>query len=515
MEEIGLPGVFSLVAGLAGVFVLGHYVCNQRKGQETHGDSSIVLAFPKQQNQRNEEHQHDIEANLENKSTKSDDEEEHVDPRIITSGEVVVSPPSPSPRPQPPCQKKVFLDRDETWSRAEYLFPGLAEQMHRGSDPRQSVESHVWDLVSTRLYELRQDEENFARLMEPGNEIELCNSLGMNETVAKKRYEVVRNLQAEFGFERKTSMLTSILHLLHRIDVNNPYGEKQDIGGAINARYRDKDWLSYLGISVRKANLGADLLCLDELLEAEKYTNCYVHGTTATALEKITEDDGFVNESVYDYSSGKGAKHDFGGGVYCFKGDFRKALSFAIDRCWPIFDQETGRFRNLHNPAVILFPKPLLERTSSHRKAIYHVGTKKPFSDRHLKRELNESHYKNFIDKRKTWGVNDIHWKEFVKLARYHGRVPERKRVFYGLLHACDRTENTDRCEEPKVDRDRWEQHCIRNPRDLGLDRLFIEFDVDWNEWIELGHSDSEIEGQLKEASDRGKKELEKAVLNK
>jgi hypothetical protein len=170
----------------------------------------------------------------------------------------------------------------------------------------------------------------------------------LNETVVRKRYEAIGNLQPT---------LVSIRHLVYRLGVNNSFGSQEDIDGNIMANYRDKKWLSYLGVTVDRNKPKEALQSVEDTLDQFKYTGCYVHGTTGTALVGIAKSEGRIARSNVDLKI-NGARHDFAAGVYCFKGEFQRALSFAIDRCWPIFGEETQSFTAMQNPAVALFHKP-------------------------------------------------------------------------------------------------------------------------------------------------------------
>lgn len=110
---------------------------------------------------------------------------------------------------------------------------------------------------------------------------------------------------------------------------------------------------------------------------------------------------------------------------------------------------------------------------------------------------MREEKYDDLMERKKTWSKNNEMWKEFVKLARWEGLVPDDKKLFWGLLHDCESTVDTetDTCSEPIPDRDRWVQYCMTNPRLLGNKYIFIEFDVDWNEWVHPSSWDSVNEG--------------------
>jgi hypothetical protein len=412
----------------------------------------------------------------------------------------LVSAADPPPPTTTTDEKKHFLDEDEKLVRARYLFPGLSipdrgpprYHLRYGQDMRPTIENVVGDLLSEKIHNLQQeDEARFSELMKRENAVDLCIALGVNETVVRKRYEVIGNLAREFNFTSKTPTLLSIRHLVYRIGVNNPYGHTDDMDGNIRDGYRNKPWLSYLGVAIKKGDVDNSLKTVNKELKRQKYDDCYVHGTTATALVSIDEEsDGEVEASLNSVKRGS-SRHDFGSGVYCFKGKFQWALSFGIDRCWPIFDTENQVFPK-HNPAIILFPKALHFNASNKDERIYEVGKKKPFKEEQLERNLRYK-YQEFNDSRKNWKEpnNDTHkhWREFVKLARCYNKVPSKGKVkiYHGLLHDCESVHLTDQCNKPQPDKQNWKQHCFADPEYLGEDRLFIEFDVDWNEWIDVG----------------------------
>jgi hypothetical protein len=76
------------------------------------------------------------------------------------------------------------------------------------------------------------------------------------------------------------------------------------------------------GVNVEKSDVKKALQSVLDQLDQFNYPGCYcVHGTTATALVKIAEDEGEVWPSQ-QINKRNGARHDIGDGVYCFKGDF-------------------------------------------------------------------------------------------------------------------------------------------------------------------------------------------------
>jgi hypothetical protein len=143
-----------------------------------------------------------------------------------------------------------------------------------------------------------------------------------------------------------------------------------------------------------------------------------VHGTTATSLVRIVKAEGNILPSKHSAKE-NGARHDFGEGVYCFKGEFQSALSFAVDRCWPLYSCDATESFTQHNPAVILFQKPRDFNRRQKLQWIYHVGDKQPFKDdKYLKeRVVGEEDFQKYDEVRKTWKKDKYKdWKEFVKL---------------------------------------------------------------------------------------------------
>ena len=61
---------------------------------------------------------------------------------------------------------------------------------------------------------------------------------------------------------------------------------------------------------------------------------------------------------------------------------------------------------------------------------------------------------------------------------------PKNKELFYGLLHYSEKVGSTEKCREPQPDSDRWIQYCFPDPYVLGTNLVFIEFHIDWREWL-------------------------------
>lgn len=249
--------------------------------------------------------------------------------------------------------------------------------------------------------------------------------------------------------------------------------------GVIRGEHNRKTWLSYLGVQVKKGKVADALKSVTGELYRSKYNDSYMHGTSATALVGIEATNGRLQVSTINIRESS----DFGDGFYCFKGKLEYALSFAIDRCCPLF--EKGSFTK-HNPAVILFPNPCQFNKRDQKKVFYDIVIKGMYNDKQLRTEVlhrTEDYAQQFKESEKEWkheGIKVRRWKEFVKLARSFGEVPAKNQIFIGWLHDCETIALTDRCSPPKIDKDKWIQHCYTDPpRDLREDQLFIELNVD------------------------------------
>jgi hypothetical protein len=186
--------------------------------------------------------------------------------------------------------------------------------------------------------------------------------------------------------------------------------------------------------------------------------------------------------------------HDFGQGIYCFKGDIHRALSFAMDRSWPWFeDKEDGTSACVgkDNPAIVLFLDPV------DSSDIFQVDTT-PMTDEYLRQFMSADLIRKLRMKQEGW-IRDgdwNYWKLFVKAARYYKSVPEKPRVFHGALHDCNDTNATDQCKEPKLDTDFWKQFCFEFRHDLGSNFLFIEFKMDRDSFLGEEENITEVRAQ-------------------
>jgi len=262
-------------------------------------------------------------------------------------------------------------------------------------------------------------------------------------------------------------------HLINTIDIDGPFGEPCD---AIANQYKGKDWLTYLGADLQLDKLDETIELVEHALG--NYSTCFMHGTTASVLQKIYDKDGTLNISRENTGT-----HDFGDGLYCFRGHFE---SFAVDRSWPL---EFGEDVSSSNAAVIIFPDGPREIDGFLDKS-EHILT-----DIDLKEKMGERCFAKLQTNMNEWSDTDTNWKRFVKAARKRVLPYFDYLAYDGLLHDCDTVAETDDCNEPVPDRNRWTQFCFPYPNaTLGTTRLFVEFFIDWDKWIVDGASREDVD---------------------
>ncbi|CAB9531168.1 expressed unknown protein [Seminavis robusta] len=290
--------------------------------------------------------------------------------------------PQSSPPPRASTQQDdAFFNLQETWTLAKFYFPGIVRgDSSEGFKSTRLIKRFLRDEVEWKLFQLRQkDRDTFLELMKPENAATLCGKIGMNETVVQRRFKVVRSIQKELGFQSKLSIQDSLDHLISTLDAKNAFGAvSKEEGGVLhisnfNGTLYDKgivkehEWLSYVGVTMQQNQVESALEKVTKSLEKggfEQFPNHFMHGTTGNKLQQICELEGIMNPSKSDEA------HDFGSGLYCFKGSLAKALSFGANRAWPRPDGAGGS-----NPAIVIFPKP----DEFDEETIYHVDSNLPF----------------------------------------------------------------------------------------------------------------------------------------
>mmetsp|Transcript_30445 Transcript_30445/g.73965 ORF Transcript_30445/g.73965 Transcript_30445/m.73965 type:complete len:478 (-) Transcript_30445:456-1889(-) len=405
-----------------------------------------------------------------------------------------------------------FLSEEKKWQRAKYIFPGIlkAELKYR-SNPKQSVEDLVWEMIFNRFREMckTNNSDNLDDLVSnPFRGVELCIELGINKIVVEKRFEVINNLRKELKVDCITSTLIQIRHLAYTFGTVNSYGDKdhinagndRDTPATIIPYYRGKKWQSYMGICLRPGYTRQALKIMEDEIANNALTNCYVHGTNGKALQGIHDKDGTIAPSLNSPFAG-GIRHDFGSGIYATEGKYNKALCWGIDSCWPIYNTESKSFDSYdpacpmgHNPAIVVFTKPVQFNRTEKDKWVLDVHSRPPFTDDQLSRR---GWFEEYSKKRESYKKNpkyDFNWKCFVKLARAYNKTPSEPLVFHGRLHHPFKTKSTDDCNAPIMDSDEgFIQYCFKESDDLGTDRLFIEFNVNWNEWLDDYNNEKKV----------------------
>jgi len=349
----------------------------------------------------------------------------------------------------PSSSRQCILSQADAWRRAKHFFPNLVignEVLHRRELPEDRLEF----LLHKRVDELKKSGK-LKTLSEPGNAIDLCVALGMEENYVRKRYEVVARLREAFGLKSKTTTIDTVLHLIGSIGCKNPFVNNVNFLNGQKWSHDDYGWLNYRGYVVKRGNIRQLLSQVKNNLSADNDDDLYVHGTNGSNLVDMAESAGYMRASKNTNSY----RNDFGGGVYCFKG-WSKALSFAVDRCWPLRDEQ-GKFES-NNPCLVMFPDCKLKDDD-----FYDVIGSQPNTA--ILRADQKGEYEEF--QRSLKGAKDkrfTNWKEFMKRSLYFNKRPLHLTGFRGYLHDCNPTSiaNTtfDLTSVPEIDKDRWIQYC-------------------------------------------------------
>ncbi|CAB9516831.1 expressed unknown protein [Seminavis robusta] len=116
-----------------------------------------------------------------------------------------------------------------------------------------------------------------------------------------------------------------------------------------------------------------------------------------------------------------------------------------------------------------------------------------------MKNWLPDEHMQAFLKKHTHYSEEHMkNWSLFVKMMRAQNRRPPSggKKAFFGVLHDCDSTSETNEEGNPNPNKDGWEQYCFGDPYDLACGKLFVEFHLDWEEWKNTGNEEGWKEEQ-------------------
>lgn len=223
------------------------------------------------------------------------------------------------------------------------------ERGHKSRRARRSVEVLLFELLDEWVLELEDTPDEFRRQAKPENAVEFWIALGMDEKYATNRYKAISKIMEALNLKRKTSTLDSVRHLLRKIPLNNRFNEFTGMDEETRRiNYRWFDGLSYRGYKVSRAKGITDLLDrVNSHMIAEG--DFYVHRTNGTILGRL-----FRHRHIKSSSMEEG--YDFGPGIYCFKNEWKNALSFAINICWPLRINNKEHIPIFsHNPCLVLF----------------------------------------------------------------------------------------------------------------------------------------------------------------
>ncbi|CAB9503025.1 expressed unknown protein [Seminavis robusta] len=406
--------------------------------------------------------------------------------------------------------------KQRVFGRARHFFPHVALPNPDSSSGRRTKKDPIRRLKDSlhchiKLQLSKLELKDLMKMTNRENGVQLCVYLGMNEEAAKMKFAAQKMWEDALGVVGTTPTIDMIYHLLQHIEYDNPsYGEPTD--GEFIQHYKtvehkdgSKLYLDYMSLNMsRGAELQA-VTALEEWLGEAGYDDHFMHGTTASVLQKV--------EELARITQSEGT-HDFGDGVYCTKNtlqnDLKMAVLSALDRSWPdsskFVDNRRGNSTKKGNAAIVLFCKqPEIDASRW-----LDVDNAKVESEEDLKAffgpGLNDKSLERLLVLREGWSKDRMAWKSLVNLARFY-RIypcPVSHQVRFGTLHGADTTVATDMCNEPTPDRDDCKQYSFVDPDDLGNEMLFIEFHMDWESWFPNGLDNYDDEA-LKRAARRCK----------
>ena len=343
---------------------------------------------------------------------------------------------------------------DDAFDRALHWFPGLLNGWGR-ADFRtlQRLKKNLREALGDIL---RKDSSLCNRINGPS----LFLKLGMDKEVVEKRFSALIGIEEELQIVGKSSFVDTIDLMIDYIEVKNPVGQVND---------KIQDMGSYARICVRmeKGKLLQAIELVESQLKGKGWHNLFEHGTKASVAMET-----FSNRKSFEMSNGK---HDFGPGLYCFRNDLLASLSFAADRSFP----------SKENPCIFAFPEP---RDDIDDKTVDINGT--AIEQALLQKLLvDEDQYNELEEAQRTWNSEEKNWNTALALARWYQKDLTRFygdneiQVLKGWLHDVNKTDGTDQGEHPVLDSDKWIQYCVKDQAWLGKKIVFIEFDMQWEQW--------------------------------
>lgn len=344
------------------------------------------------------------------------------------------------------------------YEKSQRLFPDIME----GRSPEdftfscRRLKNYLWDSVEIKLRqagpELRKREKA----------AELSIFLGMPEDVISTKYKAMAHFEKTTKVYCPRDAVSSIKALIQSIDVPNPFGSATN--GAIEQLSGVRHNASHLHEKLQANSITQDINAIRRVIADAGHNDLFMHGTRAADLRKIFDDEG-----VLFHSEGL---HDFGPGAYCFRNNFLAALTLALDRSYP--DDNLGM-------VLYLGPHPdvHLKLVDVNTYVLNHATlSTAPTDPSYIRFNGIVSGLPN--DQYKLWKTNLLAIRYLREELSTQGVA---KPIFHGWLHECASTGDTNRGAVPIVDPDGWIQHAFTFSKDLGRNVLYLEFNIDWNEW--------------------------------
>lgn len=164
-------------------------------------------------------------------------------------------------------------------------------------------------------------------------------------------------------------------------------------------------------------------------------------------------------------------KHDFGPGIYTFS-EALWAASFGLDRSFYSVQNVDRGCCNVMLVCILLPDEFYTERLVDVEKTQLSTREKENLQNIITSKYNKEEGYLESLNS----------WQKFVKYCRVMNSAPSTTTntpIFYGTLHDCDKTVETDNCSPPKKDTDDWTQYCIQIANGFNIpDVEFLFFEL-------------------------------------